>query len=144
MRRKVHEATHNPSNLVNCWGSGKPFREFLHVDDLADAILFALENWNPQSKDAPKDLEGNPLLFLNVGTGIDISIKELAELISSEIGYEGEIKWDKSKPDGTPKKQLDVKHLSKMVWNAKIKLREGIRSTILEFKKAFEEGSLRE
>ena len=142
--RKFYEAKNNSEPFVKCWGSGKPFREFLHVDDLADAMLFVLENWDPKSIDAPKDSKGNPLLFLNVGSGIDISIKELAELISSEIGYKGDIKWDESKPDGTPKKQLDVKHLSKMGWRPKIKLRQGIRSTIFEFKKDFEEGSLRE
>ncbi len=143
MIMRFKEALDNADPFVKCWGTGKPLREFLHVDDLSDAVLFALEHWDPRSKDAPKDKKGNPLLFLNVGTGVDISIKELSEIIAKEIGYNGKIMWDESRPDGTPKKQLDTKHLKKMGWQAKINLREGIKSTILDFKKEVLNGSIR-
>ena len=84
---------------MTCWGTGSPMREFLHVDDLAEASVFALERWMPSEDEAQ---------FLNVGTGVDITIKDLAQLISELIGYQGQILWDTSKPDGTPKKLLDV------------------------------------
>ena len=89
-------------------GNRKPLREFLHADDLGEACVFALEKWSTLSKDAPLDDEGKPLAFMNMGTGIDLSIKELAQKIAATVGYEGMIHWDESKPDGTPKKQLDV------------------------------------
>jgi len=143
MIRRFQDAKDNNEPFVNCWGSGKPLREFMHVDDLAEAILFVLEQWDPSSENSPKDFRGNPLPFLNVGTGIDISIKELAELISKEIGFEGRIQWDLTKPDGTPKKQLDINHLKRMGWEPKVSLREGIKSTILDYKKELLKGSLR-
>ena len=98
-------------NGITCWGSGSPLREFLHVDDLANACLLALRDWDPNERTSPKDTNGNALNHLNVGTGTEISIRDLACIIANEIGYKGEIAWDKSKPDGTPKKQLDINQI---------------------------------
>jgi GDP-L-fucose synthase len=116
--------------FVECWGTGTPLREFLHVDDLASAALFCLENWDPDEEDSPRDEHGEPLTFLNVGTGKDISIRDLAQKIAQIVGFEGEIIWDKLKPDGTPKKQLDIKKITELGWAPKISLDEGIRETI--------------
>ena len=116
---------------VTCWGTGKVFREFMHVDDLADGIIFCLKNWNPSDKNAPIDYLGNPLNHLNIGTGKDISIKELSLKIAKLTDFKGEILWDVSKPDGTPKKLLDVSRLKKIGWEPKISLEDGIRATIL-------------
>ena len=102
--KKFCDAKNHEINEVTCWGTGKPLREFLYVDDLGDAVVFALEKWNPNSNTSPKDKFGNPLLHLNVGTGKEISIKRLAELIAKLCDYKGKINWDLSKPDGTPKK----------------------------------------
>ena len=135
---KFSKAALNSKPFVECWGSGSPLREFLHVDDLADAVLFCLENWQPNRKDSPKDTQGNPLNHLNVGTGKDISIKQLADKISDLIGFKGEIIWDKSKPDGTPKKQLDISKISKLGWFPKISLDKGIKETISIYKKTYE------
>jgi len=118
---------------VSCWGSGSPFREFMHADDLGSSVVFALENWDPSSKDAPKDKYGQPLNFLNVGTGVDISIKELANLIAKATGFNGEIIWDKSKPDGTPKKLLNINKIKSLGWTPSINLEDGIRLTVAEY-----------
>ena len=104
---------------MSCWGSGEPLREFLHADDLGDACVFALEKWSALSMNAPKDDQGVPLSFINVGTGIDLSIRELAEQVAETVGYRGKINWDTSKPDGTPRKQLNVNRLSKLGWSAR-------------------------
>ena len=132
---KFSKATLNSKPFVECWGSGTPLREFLHVDDLADAVVFCLENWQLNREDSPKDIFGNPLNHLNVGTGKDISIKQLAEKISELVGFKGEIIWDKSKPDGTPKKQLNVSQITKLGWLPKISLDKGIEETISIYKK---------
>ena len=131
--RKFAEAKRDKSPTVVCWGSGNPMREFLHVDDLGDAIVFALENWDPKDKLAPKDIYGNPLYFLNVGTGKDITIKELAIKIKKFTGFEGIINWDKTKPDGTPKKLLDISRFTNLGWHPKISLNEGLKNTIKNF-----------
>jgi GDP-L-fucose synthase len=128
--RKFFEAKKNNLPSVTCWGSGKPYREFLHVDDLAKACVFALEKWDPNAKSSPKDINGNPLNFLNVGTGIDLSIKELASIIADKVGYKGFIKWDTSKPDGTPKKLLDISRIKSLGWQPSISLDNGISKTI--------------
>ena len=128
--RKFIIAKKEELNFVECWGTGNPYREFLHSDDLASACIYALENWDPSSKESPKDDLGEPLNFLNVGTGKDISIKELALLIAKGIGFKGEILWDHTKPDGTPKKLLDVSRLSSLGWKSKIDLATGIKDTI--------------
>jgi len=132
--RKFYHASKINSPSVTFWGSGKPLREFMHVDDLANAILYVLENWDPTSKNAPLDSSGNPLTLLNVGSGLDISIKDLTNKISQIIGYKGKIIWDRKKPDGTLKKQLDVSRINKLGWKAKIKLDEGIINTFEDYK----------
>ena len=131
--RKFSEASNKSLSEVICWGSGNPLREFLHVDDLANAILFVLENWDPNFKNSPLDADGSPLSYLNVGTGKDISIKELAYLIAKLTKFQGVIKWDDSKPDGTFKKKLDISKLNKLGWHAEINLNDGLKETIQEF-----------
>ncbi|MFD2035789.1 GDP-L-fucose synthase family protein [Belliella marina] len=116
MITKFHQAKLNNHEPVLLWGSGSPKREFLHVNDLAKAVLFSLENKLPEN-------------LYNIGTGEDISIFELANMIQEIVGHEGEIKWDSDKPDGTPRKLLDVSKMSDLGWRAQIKLEEGIRST---------------
>lgn len=123
--RRFHEAAEKKEESITCWGSGAPMREFLHVDDLGEACVFALEKWKP----GPTDLQ-----CLNVGTGKDISIKNLAKIIAHATNYKGRIIWDQSKPDGTPKKQLDVSRLKSLGWQSKISLEKGIRSTVAHFK----------
>jgi len=142
--RKFYDASKANLSYVTCWGTGKPLREFMHVDDLGNAVLFALENWSPNSENAPLDSKGIPLTLLNVGTGIDISIKDLAKEISQTIGYKGKTEWDNTKPDGTFKKQLDVSKLMSLGWEPKIKLKEGIKNTINNYKKEVAEKSFRE
>ena len=128
--RKFFEAKKNNLPSVTCWGSGKPYREFLHVDDLAKACIFALEKWDPNEKSSPKDINGNPLNFLNVGTGVDLSIKDLASKIADKVGYKGRITWDTSKPDGTPKKLLDISRIKSLGWQPTISLDNGISKTV--------------
>ena len=123
--RRFHEAAEANAPSVTCWGSGTPLREFLHVDDLGEACVFALEHWQP----GPDDQQ-----FLNVGTGVDLTIRELAEAVAAATGFQGEIHWDASKPDGTPKKQLDVSNLAAMGWRARIPLAEGLRGTVAQFR----------
>lgn len=115
--RKIVTAKRNNSPSVELWGTGKPQREFLHVEDLADACLFMMEKYN----------EGGAL---NVGVGEDISILELAEMIKSIVNYQGEIVFDTTKPDGTPRKLLDVSKINSIGWKAKIELKAGISSVI--------------
>ena len=109
---------------------GSHLGEFLHVDDLAEACLFTLENWDINDDFAPKDVHGQKLSYLNVGTGNDISIYELANLIAQIIGFKGKILWDNSKPDGTPKKQLDIGRINQLGWRPKISLEKGLKDTI--------------
>ena len=114
--RKTHEAKQGETRDIVVWGSGKPRREFLHVDDLASACLFLLENYDSSD-------------IINVGCGEDISIRELAELICEVVGFEGKLVWDTAKPDGTPRKLLDVSKLHALGWRHTIGLREGIKRT---------------
>jgi GDP-L-fucose synthase len=114
--RKFHDAKTRGDETVTLWGSGSPLREFLHADDLASACLFLLENYDDE-------------IAINVGVGEDVSIKELAELIQSVVGFAGDIEWDSAKPDGTPRKLLDVSRISSRGWKAQISLEDGIRST---------------
>ena len=141
--RKFYDAKQNSSKQVICWGSGSPLREFLHVDDLGEASVFALENWDPSAKDSPLDENGNPLIHINVGTGKDLSIKELAEKISLETNFEGKIIWDRTKPDGTPKKQLDVSRILSMGWSPKISLDEGIKRTVNIFSEGIRNSNIK-
>ena len=126
---KFHYAKQNNIDFVDCWGTGNPMREFLHVNDLGSACVFALENWDPNAKNAPLDKNNNPLQILNVGTGKDISIKRLAEIISEIIEYKGQINWDHDKPDGTPKKLLNVEKINNLGWHSSIPLIDGLKDT---------------
>jgi len=126
--RRFYEAAQANAPSVTCWGTGTPLREFLHVDDLGEACVFALEHWQPGSDE---------LQFLNVGTGVDLTIRELAEAVAAATGYQGEIRWDTSQPDGTPKKQLDVSRLARLGWNAQISLHQGLAITLEVFEKEF-------
>lgn len=120
--RKFHEAKINKAPFVTIWGSGKPKREFLYVEDLADACLFLMQNYNEAG-------------LVNVGTGIDLTIMELAELIQGITGYDGNIQRDFSKPDGTPRKLMDTSKLEAMGWKARISLEEGIRKVYAAYEK---------
>ena len=135
--RKFTEAKNLNKKKVVCWGTGMVFREFLHVDDLGNACCFALENWDPNSDLAPKKNNGDILDYLNVGTGVDITIKDLSKLVANLVGYEGEIEWDTSMPDGTPKKQLNISRIRELGWSPKISLKEGLKRTIFEYEKSF-------
>ncbi len=124
--RRFWEARQTGAPEVLCWGTGTPRREFLHGDDLAAAAVFCLEHWDPSAADAPKDDHGEALQFLNVGSGHDLTIRELAELVACTLDYQGEIRWDSSKPDGTPRKLLDGSRLRALGWQAAIPLAEGL------------------
>jgi GDP-L-fucose synthase len=141
--RRFHEAAQAQAPSVTCWGTGTPLREFLHVDDLGEACVFALEHWDPASAAAPRADDGQPLAFLNVGTGLDLSIRELAEAVAAATGFSGEIRWDTRQPDGTPKKQLDVSRLAALGWRARIPLAEGLASTVDAFRQQLGQQALR-
>ncbi len=140
---KFHTAKEQNLDAVFCWGTGKPMREFLHVNELGSACVFALENWNPDSLNAPRDIDGKPLEILNVGTGKDLSIKDLAEMIANVIGFKGTIKWDKDKPDGTMKKLLNVQRINKLGWHAQIKIQNGLKETYSHFLEEIQKGDVR-
>ena len=118
--RRFHEAKVSGATEVTCWGTGTPLREFLYVDDLADACVFLMNNYS-----------GNETV--NVGTGKELTIKELTELTAKVIGYTGEIKWDSTKPDGTPRKLLDVSKLKNLGWTYQTELEDGIRLAYEDF-----------
>ena len=119
LMRKIHEAKTNGSETVTIWGSGTPLREFLHVDDLADACVYLMENHSAEEIDT----------FVNIGTGKEISIRELAEQLCGIIGFEGTLVYDSAKPDGTPRKITDVTKLEQLGWRYSIELEEGVRDT---------------
>lgn len=131
--RKFHEAKKKNSKYVEVWGTGKPRREFLYSDDLADACVFLMEKIN--FNDLIKDKKEIRNTHINIGTGTDISIKELALLIKKITGFKGEIKWNKSKPDGTMQKLLDVTKLKKLGWSYQTELPNGIEKVYDEYKK---------
>jgi GDP-L-fucose synthase len=118
--RKFHEAKANHSPAVTLWGTGSPRREFLHTDDVAEACLFLMQNYNES-------------LFVNIGSGSDVNIKELGDLVKTVIGFDGGISWDTSKPDGTPRKLMDSSRINKMGWKPQIDLKSGIVKTYNEF-----------
>lgn len=120
MIRKFHEAKEEGKPFVELWGTGSPLREFLHADDLAAACYFLMQHYNEAG-------------FLNIGVGSDVSIKHLAEMIQQVVGYEGEIKWNTEKPDGTPRKLMDVSKLHALGWKHTIDLEEGITRTYQDF-----------
>lgn len=118
--RKFHQAKIDGDATVECWGSGSPLREFLHVDDLAEACVFLMKEYNEKQ-------------FVNVGTGTDLSIKALAEMIQEVVGFEGSIVWNTDKPDGTPRKLMDVSKINQLGWKHKIDLRSGIEQVYQDF-----------
>ena len=120
IRRYTEAAASNSASITN-WGSGAPLREFLYVDDLAEACIFLMENYDGDSQ-------------VNVGTGKDLSIKDLAILIAEEVGYQGRVEWDSSKPDGTPRKLLDVSLINGLGWKAKTNLRNGLSLAVKDFR----------
>lgn len=128
--RRFHEAKDARHAEVVAWGSGSPKREFLHVDELADACSFLLRQPNPPD-------------LINIGTGVDVSIKELTEIVAEVTGFKGRISWDATKPDGTPRKLMDVSRLSALGWKARIGLREGIAKTYASFLAEEKSGTLR-
>ena len=130
MLRKFYEAKERGEKEVVLWGTGSPFREFLHTDDLADACVFLMESYNEME-------------HINIGTGKEISIKELAETVQKVVGFEGKLVFDTSKPDGTPRKLLDVSKLHKLGWKHKIELQEGIEKTYDSFLQELKAGTLR-
>ena len=130
MIRRFHEARESGTQEVVCWGTGSPMREFLHVDDLAQACLHLMDVHNEAG-------------WVNVGTGQDVTIRELAETVADVVGYRGAIRWDSSKPDGTPRKLLDVGKMSDLGWKAKTPLRQGIEEVYADFQSAWEQDALR-
>ena len=128
--RKFHEAKLSGAESVTLWGSGTPRREFLHVDDLAKAVLFLLLGYNDAAA-------------INVGTGVDLEVRELAILIAQITGYQGEVRWDTSKPDGTPRKLLNVSRINDLGWNSEISLDQGLQMTYEWFVENLAAGSLR-
>ncbi|WP_028524953.1 GDP-L-fucose synthase [Runella limosa] len=126
MIRKFHEAKVDNKPFVELWGTGSPLREFLHADDLADACVYLMKNYDGEQ-------------FVNIGVGEDITIKNLAELIKSTVGYEGELRWNTDKPDGTPRKLMDVSKLHSMGWKHRYNLEEGVRITYQDFLQKLEE-----
>jgi GDP-L-fucose synthase len=122
--RRIVLAKKNNEPSVTIWGTGTPRREFLHIDDLADACYFLLQNYNEQG-------------LVNIGCGTDVSIKELAELIVAEVEYEGKLVFDTTKPDGTPRKLMDTSKINSLGWSSKIVLKEGISKTLEEIKNNF-------
>jgi GDP-L-fucose synthase len=129
--RRFHEAKLEDAPLVTIWGSGTPRREFLHVDDLAEGLVHLVGLDNPPN-------------LVNVGTGTDITIADLAKMVAEVVGYEGQIVQDTSKPDGTPVKRTDISLIESTGWSPKISLRDGIESTYHIFKSELAENSLRE
>ncbi len=118
--RRFHEAVRDGENEVVCWGSGSPKREFLHVDDLAKGLLHLMDHHNSEG-------------WINIGTGEDLTIKELALTIANVVGYRGDVIWDTSRPDGTPRKLLNVDRINEMGWKAEIELRHGIESVYADY-----------
>jgi GDP-L-fucose synthase len=119
--RKFHEAKESNAPFVEMWGTGSPLREFLHADDMADACVYLMQNYKGQK-------------HVNIGTGVDLSIKDLALMIKKIVGYTGEIKHDLSKPDGTPRKLMDVSFLHSLGWKHKIELEQGVAEVYKDFK----------
>ena len=124
MIRKFHEAKEYGESTVNLWGSGSPMREFLFADDLAEACVYLMENYSDKQ-------------LVNIGTGKDVTIKELAETIKEIVGFEGDINWDSSKPDGTPRKLMDVSKLANLGWKYSTELKQGIEITYADFKEKY-------
>ena len=131
--RKIYNAKINDLKSVKCWGSGQPLREFLYVDDLAEACLYILGIWNSELNMEKIDADFNQIFWLNVGSDFEVSINELANMISETIGYKGKIIWDSNMPDGTPRKKLDTSLINNIGWHAKTNLKNGLRKTFNHF-----------
>ena len=134
--RKFYEAKIFHKEEVVCWGSGRPKREFMFIEDFGDACVFILENFNP-------DINNKESIYLNVGTGQDLTILEIAEKIAILSDFKGKISWDKSKPDGTLQKKLDINLLANLGWKSKFSLEEGLKRTIKYFEKNYNSKSIR-
>jgi GDP-L-fucose synthase len=130
--RKFHESKISQRPFVVMWGTGRPRREFLHVDDVADAVVFLMNNFNPTKE---QNIQGE--MFVNVGRGEDLTVSELGEMIGRVVDYDGEIQWDTTRPDGTPQKLLDVSKLKAMGWQPRYSLEEGLRQSYEWFKTNF-------
>ncbi len=130
--RRFSVATRKSQNEVVCWGSGNPLREFLYSDDLGNATIFLIKHWDTKIENVFTNNYDSQTIF-NVGSGNEISIKELAKKIAKLTGFEGQIIWDKSKPDGTPRKLLDISKIKKIGWEPKINLTEGLKNVIKDF-----------
>ena len=122
--RRIVLAKKNNESMVTIWGTGNPRREFLHVDDLADACYFLLQNYNEQG-------------LVNIGCGTDVSIKELAEMIVAEVGFKGQLIFDTTKPDGAPRKLMDISKMKNLGWEPNYNLKAGLQKTILEVESNF-------
>lgn len=129
MIRKFHEAKKNNAPMVELWGTGSPLREFLYVDDMADACVFLLENYDGEQ-------------HVNIGTGVEVTIKQLAELVQKTVGYTGEIFWNSNMPDGTPRKLCDVSKLHSLGWTHKVDLEEGVKLAYDWFKENVEQARM--
>lgn len=127
--RRVHEAKLENAERVVLWGTGTPRREFLHVDDLADACVFLMKRWDSEE-------------LVNIGSGQEVTILDLAKLVAEIVGWKGRFEFDASKPDGTPRKRVDVSRLSAMGWKASIGLKEGLANAYADFKKRWETGTI--
>jgi GDP-L-fucose synthase len=127
--RRFVEARETSAEHITCWGTGEARREFLHVDDLADACLHLMDVYSGAD-------------IINVGTGTDVTIRELADMVKMTVGWQGEVLWDTSKPDGTPRKLCDVSRLSALNWEARIPLEEGLRQTVDWFLKQQQDGAM--
>ncbi len=132
--RRFHEAKLREDKTITLWGTGSPRREFLYVDDAADACLFLMNNFNPTKNQNEKGE-----CYLNIGAGYDLTIKELAEMVKKVVGYDGELLWDTSKPDGTPKRLLDSTRINKLGWKPSINLEDGIKMAYKWFCDNYEE-----
>jgi GDP-L-fucose synthase len=132
LMRKFHEAKKHNHNSVEIWGSGKPLREFLHVDDMADACVFLMQNLSA------KQLYSLGISHINIGSGDEVSIKELALIIKNIVGYEGDISFNNDYPDGMPRKLLDITRIRDLGWKSKINLKEGIKSVYKWYVKNYE------
>ena len=134
---KFYTAKENNNKKVVCWGTGNPLREFLFVDDLAKACIFILNNWETNLSYSPLDKACKKNYWINVGSGVEISIKDLAEKIAKLTGFIGDIVWDETMPDGTPRKVLDISKIKTLGWEPETNLDDGLEIAIKDFEDNF-------
>ena len=142
--KKFDNGIKNNLSHVTCWGSGNPLREFLYVDDLADACIFILERWNLAFNKVPLDQNGEEIFWINAGSKFELSIKELANKIAYLMGYKGKIIWDEKMPDGTPRKKLDTTKMEFLGWDAKTNIDEGLKLTLSHYFEEIKNKNIRE